>query len=90
MRILVDDLEIAPLVKAMEDAPLSLGLREMLRAEIGKIKSVDGVFDCSDVTATDTGDWRVRIRIGRAGEALGAAFRALTVAVEGESHDARS
>jgi len=90
MRIFFDDSNMAPLVEAFKDCPLSLPLREAMWVELTRIKGVDGFLDCSDVAATDTGDWRVIGRIGRAGELLMAAFRALAVTCESESHDIRS
>jgi hypothetical protein len=90
MRILFDDSNMGPLTDAFKDAPLSESLREALWAELSTFKGPDGFLDCGDVTALETGDWRVLGRIGRAGEFFMAAFRALALARECESHDTRS
>ena len=75
------------LAEAIESAPFSLTLREALCAEIFALPCCPaGALDCRDVTATDAGNWRMRIRRGRAGELLTTALRALTLAVKDESH----
>lgn len=76
---------------AIEKAPFSLALRTALLAEIGALPgNLASALNCSNVTTTDAGNWRVRIGRGRAGELLTAALRALTLAVENESHELRS
>jgi len=84
MKIIFDDREMKSLIEAFEKCPLSLPLREALWCELGRFKGVDGFLDCSHITTTETGDWRVLGRIGRAGELFMAAFRALTIASERE------
>lgn len=79
-----------PLVEAFENSPLSPAVMEALWVDLGRFKGVDGVVDCSDVSATETGDWRVLGRIGRAGELFVAALRALAIAGENDDHDSSS
>jgi hypothetical protein len=86
MRILFDDSKMGALTDAFKDAPLSEPLRKALWAELSAFKGTNGFLDCSDVTALETGDWRVLGRIGRAGKFFMAAFRALALARECESH----
>ena len=65
---------------------LSLCVRELLWCELSGSVSRNSMVDCSGVIATETRDWRVLGRIGRAGEAFIAAFRALAIAGESERH----
>jgi hypothetical protein len=85
-KIIFDDQNMKPLVEAFQNAPLSLALRESLWVELGRFIGSDGITDCSDVSATEAGDWRVSGRIGRAGELFVAALQALAVAGESEGH----
>lgn len=90
IKFVADDTAMA-LAEAIENAPFSFALRSALLEEIrGLPSSLTGALDCKDVAATVTGDWRVRIGCGSAGELLTAALRALTLAVENENHEFRS
>ena len=90
MKIVFDDQNMSGLVEAFENAPLSLRVRELLWRDLSGFVGRNGVIDCSDVVATETGDWRIVGRVGRAGEAFIAALRALAIAGEGEWHETSS
>lgn len=71
------------LARAIADAPLSAELKRLLWVELldtdRALPGENGVLRCTDLAAGNAGDFIARVEVGRTGEAMIAALRALSL-----------